>query len=56
VLTITEVNSIEGELNGSSLFNSDEGVVVDGKWKDGKWDGFGKLYDSNGNILFDGKW
>lgn len=46
----------EGYLNGEGKIYLDEMIAYEGKFKDGKPNGYGIQYDDAGDILYEGQW
>ena len=48
--------SVEFEPEGHGVMHYQDGRVYEGAWKNGFWNGIGRLTDLDGRLLFDGLW
>ncbi|TGK39826.1 hypothetical protein [Leptospira andrefontaineae] len=60
-LVLGGIESYDGDWNrgnkeGNGIYKYADGTIYEGEWKWNKRNGFGKLTDSEGNLIFEGQW
>jgi hypothetical protein len=49
-------NMSNGFFHGQGIMRYFDGYIYDGSWINGRKEGYGKMTDSNNNIIYEGKW